>query len=211
MKKLLLLAGVAILAAVPANATTITGTYDASIVGGHASLTDNLASPFSLTSGAIRSLFITVDPNATCTGTCNPTTGTITVHLYNLTANGHNFGNITETGIYTANYSNQTDSVVWNGATNQGNIFGLDQDGSIPLIKTFALNGGSFGTLDFNFIDGADWNVQTYAEATLLAPVPTPIAGTGPLFVSGLAGLLALARRRKKKLNQDLPKSTAAA
>jgi hypothetical protein len=35
--------------------------------------------------------------------------------------------------------------------------------------------------------------------------VPTPIAGSGPLFVSGLAGLWALMRRRKKKLGLDLP------
>lgn len=49
--------------------------------------------------------------------------------------------------------------------------------------------GGSIAEFEHNRIDVA-----------ALAPVPTPIAGTGPLFVSGLVGLWALARRRKHKL-----------
>ena len=56
-------------------------------------------------------------------------------HVSNLTVNGHNFGGFTETGLFTANYSNQTDSVVWAGATAQSG-FGLDQDGSTPLVFT---------------------------------------------------------------------------
>ena len=82
MKKTILLAAVALLAAAPAGAATVTGTYTASLSmqsGGFATLESNLASPFSLTSGATRSLFLTVDPGGICLYNCNPTHGTITV------------------------------------------------------------------------------------------------------------------------------------
>ena len=143
-KTLLLLAGVALLAAAPAKAVTITGTYTSSIsASADATLTNNLASPFSLTAGAARSNFITVNPGSIigCFPNCYPATGILTVTFQNLTVNGHNFGGFTETGVYTANYATQTDSVVWNGATVQSG-FGLDQDGNVPLVFTDTLNGG---------------------------------------------------------------------
>jgi hypothetical protein len=40
---------------------------------------------------------------------------------------------------------------------------------------------------------------------------PVPLGPAGPFFATGLAGLWALARRRRKKLDQDLPTSKAAA
>jgi hypothetical protein len=45
---------------------------------------------------------------------------------------------------------------------------------------------------------------------TPFSPVPTPIAGSGWLFTTGLAGLWGLHKRRKRKLNLDLPMATAA-
>lgn len=182
-------------------AATVTGTYTASLSmqsGGFATLESNLASPFSLTSGAPRSLFLTVDPGGICLFNCNPTHGTITVTFSNLTVNGHNFGGFTETGLFTANYSNQTDSVVWAGATAQSG-FGLDQDGSTPLVFTDTMNGGAFGTLKINLVDGADWNVQTWAEAGFQAAATTPLPAAVWLFGSALGGGALMLRRRKRK------------
>ena len=200
MKKTILLAALALLAAAPAGAATVTGTYTASLSmqsGGFATLESNLASPFSLTSGATRSLFLTVDPGGICLYNCNPTHGTITVTFSNLTVNGHNFGGFTETGLFTANYSNQTDSVVWAGATAQSG-FGLDQDGSTPLVFTDTMNGGAFGTLKINLVDGADWNVHTWAEAGFQAAATTPLPAAVWLFGSALGGGALMLRRRKK-------------
>ena len=196
-----LLAGTAF-ASMPASADTVTGTYTASLLmntGAFAGLETNLASPFNLTLGAARSLFLTVDPGI-CYLNCNPTHGTITVTFSNLTVNGHNFGGFTETGLYTANYSNQTDSVVWAGATAQSG-FGVDQDGSTPLVFTDLLNGGSFGILKFNLVDGADWNVQTWAEASLqAAPVPAPIVGAGiPGIIAACSFMLGLGKYRRRR------------
>lgn len=206
-RNLLLLAAVALLwAAVPAKAATVTGTYTASLSmqsGGFATLESNLASPFSLTSGAARSLFLTVDPGGICLYNCNPTHGTITVTFSNLTVNGHNFGGFTETGLFTADYSNQTDSVVWAGATAQSG-FGLDQDGSTPMVFTDAMNGGAFGTLRINLVDGADWNVQTWAEAGFQSAATTPLPAAAWLFGSGVGGLALLARRRKKQICNEV-------
>ena len=208
-----ILAGLALLAmAGAAQATTITGNYSASLSSdANATLTYNLPQTnFSLTAGASPSLFITVNPGnilgCLFNGGCTPDTGTLTVTLSNLKVNGVGVpggGTFTETGLYSANYTTQTDFVHWTGAIAQSG-FGLDQDGNVPLVYTLAIPDGSNGLLDINFVNGADWNVQTKIEANF-APVPTPIAGTGPLFVSGLAGLWALSRRRKKKLNLHLP------
>lgn len=81
---------------------------------------------------------------------------------------------------------------------------------------TFTLLASSSGLLDngvHSLADGYDnynffysggatgsSNVLLHSFSADFAPVPTPIAGTGPLFVSGLVGLWALARRRKHKL-----------
>jgi hypothetical protein len=200
MKRTVLLAALALLAAAPASAATVTGTYTASLSmqsGGFATLESNLASPFSLTSGAARSLFLTVDPSGICLYNCNPTHGTITVTFSNLTVNGHNFGGFTETGLFTANYANQTDSVVWAGAVAQSG-FGLDQDGNVPLVFTDTMNGGTFGTLKINLVDGADWNVQTWVEAGFTAAATTPLPAAVWLFGSALGGGAMLLRRRKK-------------
>ena len=201
MKKLLLLATIASLAAMPAKAVTVTGSYTASIgSSANASLTDNLAvNNFSLTLGAPRSNFVTVDPGSIvgCFPNCYPVTGTLTVVFTNLTANGHNFGGFTETGVYTANYATQTDSVVWNGATVQSG-FGLDQDGNVPKVFTKALLGGTFGTLDINLVDGADWNVQTYIEAQLVSST-TPLPAAIWLMGSALGGGALILRRKKAR------------
>lgn len=200
-RKLMLLATLAMLAAGSANASTLTGNYTASISSNaNATLTDNLANTnFSLTLGAARSNFITVNPGNIlgCWPGCYPDTGTVTVTFSNLKVNGVALpggGTFTETGLYTANYATQTDSVVWNGATAQSG-FGLDQDGNVPLVFSFLIPDGPNGTLKLNLVDGADWNVQTYVEAQLVA---TPLPATAWLFGAGLGGLGLLMRRKKK-------------
>lgn len=63
----------------------------------------------------------------------------------------------------------------------------------------------------FARLDNANDGPDSFFLQPSLAPVPTPIAGSGPLFISGLAGLWALMRRRKKRLGLDLPDARAAA
>jgi hypothetical protein len=198
MKHLLATAALAALAfATPANAVTVTGTYSVSFTDPNTTttVTTNLPTSFSMVLGAARSNFITINPGL-CYSSCNPNIAPFSVTFNNLTVNGHNFGSFTEGGIFTANYTTQTDSVVWTGATVQSG-FGLDQDGNVPLVFTKILNGGSFGTLDFNLIDGADWNVQTYAEAQLVAQTPLP--ASLPFFAAGLLGLGGLVRSLRKQ------------
>jgi hypothetical protein len=201
MRKLLLATTMLCLAPLAgvANADSVTGSYTAALgSGSDATLTDNLAtSNFSLTLGAARSVFVTVNPGTCYTG-CWPLVSSLTVTFSNLTADGHNFGGFTETGTYTANYLSQTDSIVWTGAVAQSG-FGLDQDGNVPLVFTKALNGGAFGTLDINLVDGADWNVQTYVEANLVS-VPAPLVGAGlPGLVAACASMLGLNWRRRRR------------
>lgn len=199
MRKLWLLAAVAVLAASPVRASTLTGSYSASISSNaNATLQKNLASPFSLTLGAARSDFVTVTPNFLCFTGCNPDTGTVTVSFTNLKVDGVLLpGTFTETGLYTAFYNTQVDNVVWNGATAQSG-FGLDQDGSVPLVFSFLIpDGGQM--LKLNLVDGADWNVQTFIEAQLVA---TPLPGAVWMFGAGLGGLVLMSRKKKKAATQ---------
>jgi hypothetical protein len=178
--------------AAPLPLNTLTGTYTATLgANSHAALSDT--GVLNLTDDAARSNFIRVDPQA-CSY-CSTINVLLTVNFMNLTINGVNYGSLTETGRYYANYHNQTDSVIWTGATDRGLLspFGTAQDGTDAFVLTALL-----GLFDLNLIDGADWNVQTYIALT--DPSATPIPGALLLFGSGAGvfGLLMGGRKKRK-------------
>jgi|ERR1700733_12856748 len=182
-----------LLAAGPAMAATVvTGNYSVSFNDGtaDASVTDNLTTTsFSLTEGAARTGFITINPGG-CYSGCDPHTYDFSVTFSNLKVNGMSVAGFTEDGVYTANYSTVTDSVVWDGAGTGS--FGNDQNGDPALGLVVAIGDGA----DINLIDGADWDVQTYIDATGAPATPLPAAL--PLFAGGLGFLGFLGRRRSR-------------
>lgn len=210
MKRLVgMLAGASLLVlAGAANADTITGNWTASItgtglpgaVGPDATLNATSGSFSTLTSGPTiftDSSFIQVNPNSSCpsgTTACKAVTGTVSVTISGIKDNGVSVaGSITELGAWTANFSTQTDAVVWAGAQTVTG-FPLMQDLLEPEVFTAVFADGT-KNLDIFFVDGADWDVQTKIGAELTA---TPLPAAIWMFGSGL-GLLGLMKRRRQK------------
>ena len=202
MKKLGLLAGVSLLAlGGVAQADTITGSWTASITGADAHLQATTGTFSVGTSGPTtftNSNFIQIDPTS---GGGSNYMATVSVNIYNLKDNSVSVpGSFTETGAYTANFNSnpQTDALVWNNAVTKSG-FPAMQDGAAPKVFMTSFADGA-NTLDIYFVDGADWNVQTYIGAQLVDPSPTPLPATLPLFAGGLGVLGLITRRRRRKV-----------
>jgi LPXTG-motif cell wall-anchored protein len=63
-------------------------------------------------------------------------------------------------------------------------------------VFSFLIPDGPNGILKLNLVDGADWDVQTFIQAQLIA---TPLPPALGMFMAGVAGIGWLARKRKQK------------
>jgi PEP-CTERM motif len=219
MRKLFLtgtsLAVLALMPVAPASAitpVTLTGSYTVSETynssNGGPTVTDDLASPFSLSEGATPNAF-TLSPNPSsgsqCSGGgCNTSTTTetdsITFNLTGLSVSGltgspATASNISEGGTFTAKYtgselgcaagdgvspsSGNTDCLVWNGAANTYN-------GSATYSET--LSNGQTLTVTFN--NATDWDITPTVSFTVTGDVTAvPEASTWAMMLLGFAGL----------------------
>jgi hypothetical protein len=187
-----------------ASPLTVTGTYSLSYsatTGNGPSFTDDgnrfgidpvtLSSPFteSLNVGSptANAAFFTATPAGSCAnwpascGLSDTAKGTITVTFSFTTPTGAT-GELSDTGTYTADYQNLTDSIVWNSPD--------------PLVVDFA----DGAVLDITLVNASDWSITPDISFDLTkGPSATPLPATLPLFVSGLGGLGLLGWRKKRK------------
>lgn len=208
------------ISAVPAFATSLTGSYSISehytSSQGGPSITYNLSDPFNinLSTGTPTSAmnFFTASPRSTCFGSgCSNhiETDLLTVTFSNLSILGVTIPTFTQTATFTAKYtgselscavgdgrsptSGETDCVVWTGASNTF-------DGSITLFKALgALNPALAGqSLEIFLYNATDWNITPKIAFELVSnQVQVPEPATFGLMGAGLAAL-ALLRRRSK-------------
>jgi hypothetical protein len=195
MKTRLLLAATALcaLAAAPASAATLTGSYTVTL----GSTTDGVLDPpnlplsFSIPGLPATTAFISVNPQAcyTCLYQTEGYADDLSVTFSNLTVGSTNFGGFTEKGEYSAHYTaldDGTDAIVWDGEV--GGMF----------TKTLTVGGN---VLTVQLIDGSDWNVTSniaVSEAVAATPIPAAVW----MFGSALSlGALVMRRRKKTEIS----------
>ena len=221
MKKLLLLSTVAMLAAVPAKADptfTTNFTIDhcsqtcgpAGTIFGSITLTDTAfgvdfdvsvknGSKFNFNGNGLNTFNFSLDKTITAADIFNLTAG------YTFGTGGHQDGFGT--------FLDDTDDSL-HGTSAADLMFTVKGIDFSDFLKSTGGNPNVFFAIDVlgpngkTGLIGSAFNGDTINP---LAPVPTPIAGSGWLFLTGLSGLWALHKRRRKKLNLDLPTGMAAA
>jgi hypothetical protein len=126
--------------------------------------------------------FFGVSPANTCGATCinHTAKGTITVN-FNFTA--PTTATASASAAYMANYSNETDSVIWN---NSGPLVVNFTDGSI---------------LDIFLIDAEDWTIYPYIKFKMVQGPTTRVPEPGTLAVAafGLLGLAFFGMRAQRR------------
>jgi PEP-CTERM motif len=203
-KALLLGSAAAFLAALPglasATVVTVTGTYVITQTAGQGgtsaepTINNNLATPFTenLTVGSNYTNpvnFFSATPANSCNNNCGMylthpheiATDTLTATFSFTTPTGAT-GELVDTGAYTANYYNDTDSITWNSPD--------------PLIVTFS-NGVQ---LSVKLNDASDWTITpTIQFDPTGGPTPTvPEPASIALFGVGLLGLAGITRLRSR-------------
>ncbi|HUA76165.1 MAG TPA: PEP-CTERM sorting domain-containing protein [Acetobacteraceae bacterium] len=195
MRKILVAAAAPLLlgtVAAHADVVDVTGSYtlsDTMTLGNAPSLGHVVSDPFSedLTVGASptsATRFFSVSPAGSCGRNCgrgDTASGTITVDFSINTPDGTQ--KISDTAAYTADYKNDTDSVVW--TTND-------------LVVAYS----SLLNLDITLGNAQDWTIYPTISFDLVdAPPPTtdtPEPGSFALLGTGLLGLFGVTRLRRK-------------
>jgi len=131
--------------------------------------------------------FFTVSPSGNCgyCGMSDTATGTIAV-TFSFTEPSGAIGSVVADATYTADYKNDTDSVVWTSGTPINST-------TQQIVVDFT--DGAF--LDIDLIDASDWSITPQISFDL-DPTTTPLPAGLPLFVGGL-GVLGFAGWRRKR------------
>jgi hypothetical protein len=187
-----------------AASVTVTGTYSlsySSVVGNAPTITDDgntgpdggtLSSPFTenlnLNTPTTNTNFFTATPARTsgCSWPCTGNTASEDIKVtFGFTAPSGITNTVSATGVYTADYNNDTDSINWTSGTS----------GS-PLVVDFS----DGAVLDITLVDASDWSITPDISFDLKDdPSATPLPPALSLFGGGLGMLGMLGWRRKRK------------
>lgn len=110
---------------------------------------------------------------------------------------------LSDTAIFEADYSNDTDSVMWSGATDTAFCTPYTDDGhttkDCDVLSTTLSNGD---VLDLVLNDAADWDIKSNIGLELTPPSPS--VPEPPSVVLMLAGLLGVAVARRLRYGRRL-------
>lgn len=221
MKRFILLSALCCIVGLGANAQTVSGTYSvtqtqtAGQTGTTPSVNDDLSHPNGFTVSTPANTvttaqpFITTDPAGSsglacgrnkqpeCTSANDTVYSTLTADFQIALTPGV-YETVTDTGIYEANYTNNSDYIDWNGATDNSACTPYS-DGTSPTVTDCVVLPATFAdgdVVDVILNDAADWNITsdisfeylpetTTTGGQLPVPEPTSIA----LLCVGILGL----------------------
>lgn len=150
--------------------------------------------------------FITVNPTTTCDSSCSggtngTTESTITASFTFTEPSATNPVTISETAIYSATYSDSTDSVSWTGAVTNGTncTAYTDHTGTgVDACYTMVVNFNDGAVMDVIFNDAEDWDItSTIAFEMVQGPRGVPEPASLAIFGTALIGYGVMRYRNK--------------
>lgn len=143
----------------------------------------------SLSSPLTENPFFTGSPAGSGSGTV---TTTVTVS-FSFSDSGGGTDSLTETGAFSANYTNTTDWIIWTGETGGT---GTEQIGGVFTTNVTLTDNA---VIQVQLFDANDWNIQPSAKFTDTAAPSAPEPASLGLLGTALAGLgvVRAARRRR--------------